>query len=118
MRNRDPLTVAKREARVWAVACALILLALLPWFDTSRVKSCSFRPVYKWLVIIFVINVIFLGYLGGKPAEGWYTLASQIATFWYFFHIIILTPLVGWFEKPAPLPASISEPVLNPAAAE
>ncbi len=98
---------------VLAMFASLGLLAVLPWLDTSRVKSCSFRPIYKWLVIIFVLDVIFLGYLGGKPAEGWYVPASQWATFYYFVHFLVLTPLVGWFEKPKPLPTSISEPVLD-----
>ncbi|RED48632.1 cytochrome b [Aestuariispira insulae] len=91
---------------------SLILVALLPWLDTSKVKSCKYRPVYKWFMLLFVADVIVLGYCGGKPAEGWYVALSQVATFWYFFHLLVLTPVIGWFERPKPLPASISEPVM------
>ncbi|WP_420548911.1 cytochrome b [Curvivirga sp.] len=102
-------------AGVLAMFASIALLAVLPWLDTSKVRSCRYRPVYKWLVIVFTIDVLFLGYLGGKPAEGWYVTASYWATFWYFLHLLVLTPVVGWFERPKPLPASISKPVLDAA---
>ena len=37
---------------------------------------------------------------------------SQILTFYYFFHFLVLIPLLGFVEKPLPLPTSISEAVL------
>jgi ubiquinol-cytochrome c reductase cytochrome b/c1 subunit len=44
-------------------------------------------------------------------------MLAQIATFYYFFHFLVLLPLLGKFERPRPLPASISQPVLRPGAA-
>jgi hypothetical protein len=38
---------------------------------------------------------------------------GQICTIWYFAHFLVLVPLVSMFERPRPLPASISEPVLK-----
>lgn len=102
-------------AGVLAMFGSLILLALLPWLDTSRVRSCKYRPYYKWLTFLLVVDFVFLGYLGGKPAEGWYVIASQWATLYYFIHFLILTPLVGWIERPKPLPSSIGKPVVAPA---
>ncbi len=102
-------------AGVLAMFGSLILLAVLPWLDTSRVRSCKYRPVYKWLVFLFVIDFAILGYVGGKPAEGWYVVVAQWATLYYFFHLLILTPFVGWMERPKPLPASISQPAVAPA---
>jgi ubiquinol-cytochrome c reductase cytochrome b subunit len=37
---------------------------------------------------------------------------SQILAFYYFFHFLVLVPLLGFLEKPLPLPTSISEAVL------
>ena len=54
-----------------------------------------------------------LGYLGGKPAEGTYVLLSRIATGYYFFHFLILFPLLPKIEKTRPLPLSISMPILS-----
>lgn len=92
---------------------SLFVLALLPWLDTSPVKSCRYRPIYKWFVILLVVDVVLLGYCGGKPAEGLYLTLSQIGTFWYFFHFLVITPLLGFLETPKPLPQSLSQSVLN-----
>lgn len=93
------------------------VLALLPWLDTSKVRSCTFRPIYKWFFWLFLADCIVLGYVGGKPAEEPYITIGQFATAWYFAHLLIITPLVGWLEKPKPLPESISSPVVKSGAA-
>lgn len=92
---------------------AIAVLFALPWLDKSRIKSARFRPIYKQLFWIFVVDCILLTYIGGKPAEGAFLIWGRIATVYYFVHILILLPLVGLFEKPKPLPASISEDVLS-----
>ena len=43
------------------------------------------------------------------PAEGLYLLIARIGLVYYFVFILILTPLIGKFEKPQTLPASISD---------
>jgi ubiquinol-cytochrome c reductase cytochrome b subunit len=46
---------------------------------------------------------------GAMPAEGIYpTIALIGATYWFAFFLVIL-PLLGVFEKPAPQPATIEE---------
>ena len=100
-------------AGVIAMFGSLLMLAVLPWLDTSPVKSCRFRPVYKILFWLFVIDFVILGWVGGKPAEEPYVTIAQGATMYYFFHFLILTPMVGWLERPKPLPASIGTPVLK-----
>ncbi len=92
---------------------SLLVLAMLPWFDTSKVRSCRYRPIYRWFVILFVIDVFVLGYVGGKPAEGAYVVISKLATLYYFAHFLVITPVVGWIEQPRKLPNSISESVLK-----
>ena len=97
---------------VIAMFSAIFVLFLLPWLDTSKVRSASFRPIYKILFWIFLIDAIVLGWVGSKPAEGIYIIISRIATFYYFLHFLILLPLLGKFERTRPLPASIGKPVL------
>lgn len=88
---------------------AIAILFILPWLDTSRVRSCRWRPIYKVLFFVFVADVLLLGYIGSQPPEGWYVIAGQIATIWYFLHFLVLTPLVGWFEKPKLMPESVED---------
>jgi ubiquinol-cytochrome c reductase cytochrome b subunit len=92
---------------------AIFILMLLPWLDTSKVRSAIFRPIYKKLFWVLVFTVILLGYLGAKPPEGVYLILSRLATAYYFIHFLILLPLLGRYEKTDPLPMSISDPVLD-----
>ncbi|MCL4166201.1 UNVERIFIED_CONTAM: hypothetical protein GTU68_016144, partial [Idotea baltica] len=101
---------------VVAMFGAIAMLAVLPWLDTSKVRSAVFRPIYKQFFWLFVINSIILGYLGSQPPEGWYLLISRIATFWYFAHFLLVMPLLGIFETPRPLPESITKAVLGDKA--
>ena len=97
---------------VIAMFSAIFVLFLLPWLDSSKVRSATFRPIYKKFFWIFVVNAVILGWVGSKPAEGHYILIGRIATIYYFAHFLILLPLLGKYEKHRPLPESISKPVL------
>lgn len=94
---------------VLAMAGAILILFFIPWLDRSKVRSLIYRPVYKKFFWLFVADCILLGWLGAMPAEGWYIWATRIATFYYFFHFLVVMPLVGKLEKPLPLPKSPSE---------
>ena len=92
---------------------SIFILVALPWLDSSKVRSSTFRPIYKKFFWVLVITVILLGYLGAKPPEGVYLVLARIATAYYFIHFLILLPLLGRYEKTDPLPTSISDPVLS-----
>jgi ubiquinol-cytochrome c reductase cytochrome b/c1 subunit len=98
---------------VMALFGSIAILVFLPWLDTSRVRSATYRPLYRQFFWIFVAVCIGLGWLGSKPAEGGYVLASRVLTAWYFLHFLVVLPLLGLFEKPKPVPNSISEAVLK-----
>ncbi|CAN5661889.1 cytochrome b/b6 [soil metagenome] len=98
---------------VLAMFGAIAILFVLPWLDTSRVRSCVFRPIYKWFMFVLVIDVVALGICGANPPEGIYVPISRIATLYYFFHFIVLLPILGKIERPLPLPPSIADSVLK-----
>ena len=80
---------------------SIAVLFFLPWLDTSKVKSGSFRSVwFKVAFWAFAINAVWLGWLGSKPAEGWYIPAMQLGTAYYFAYFLIILPLLGLFETP------------------
>ena len=108
-----PVIIPAKTAGVIGMFGSIILLLLLPWLDTSKVRSAKFRPTYFWLFWIFVIDTIILGYIGAKPAEGAFLLVGRLATLYYFLHLLVLVPLVGRFEKTRPLPDSISSAVIT-----
>jgi len=120
-----PLLPAKLQG-VLAMFSAILILLFLPWLDTSRVRSAKFRPIFKQLFWIFLADCLLLGYYGGQPADavpalklpfGQSISITAIATAYYFGHFLVILPLIGWLEKPRPLPASISAPVLGGGSA-
>jgi ubiquinol-cytochrome c reductase cytochrome b/c1 subunit len=92
---------------------SILILFVLPWLDTSRVRSATFRPVFKWFVFVLLIDAVILGWVGANRPEGMFVTIGRLATFYYFFHFLILLPFLGWFERPRPLPTSISAAVLG-----
>ncbi len=98
---------------VCALFGSILILAFLPWLDTSRVRSGRYRPLFKQFFWLFVATCLGLGWLGAKPPEGWYVIASRILTIYYFGYFIVVLPLLGIFEKTKPVPNSISDAVLS-----
>jgi ubiquinol-cytochrome c reductase cytochrome b subunit len=95
---------------------AILILAALPWLDTSKIRSAVFRPLYKQFYWILVADVLILGYVGAMPAEGLYLLIARVATAYYFLHFLVILPVLGFKEKTLPIPLSITEPVLGGSA--
>jgi quinol-cytochrome oxidoreductase complex cytochrome b subunit len=91
---------------------AIVMLALLPWLDTSKVRSAVYRPVFRWVFFIFVAICIGLGWIGSQPPEGSKVLIGQILTALYFAYFLIALPLLGLFEQTKPVPASIADAIL------
>ena len=97
---------------VIAMVGAIFILFVLPWLDTSKIRSARYRPLFKQFFLIFVVNCLVLGYLGAMPAEGVYITLARICTIYYFAHFLIILPLLGLVEKPREIPESISASIL------
>ena len=107
---------------VLLMVASVLILFVLPWLDGSPVRSARFRPVYKQVFWIFAADCVILGIVGARPPNEpvfggveWfrYVALGQIATAYYFFHFLVLVPLLGRYERTRPLPVSIAEPVLG-----
>ena len=92
---------------VLAMLGSILILFVLPWLDTCKVRSCRFRPIYKQFFWIFIFNFIVLGWVGSKVPEGHYLIISRICTAYYFTHFLIILPILGTFEKTLPVPLNI-----------
>ena len=97
---------------------AIFVLFLLPWLDTSKVRSARYRPLFRQFYALFVVDCLLLGYLGAMPAEGIYIVLARIGTIYYFAHFLVVLPVLGIVEKPKAVPESISEPILAAQPAE
>ena len=92
---------------VLAMGGAIAAVGLLPWLDRSPVRSCRFRPIWKWCVWFFVLDFFLLMYVGAMPAEGIYVTLGRIGTAYWFAFLFLLAPLVPLIEDPKDLPESI-----------
>jgi quinol-cytochrome oxidoreductase complex cytochrome b subunit len=48
---------------------ALLVLVLLPWLDTSKVRSMRYRPLARIFFVIFVVVCAFLGWCGAQSPD-------------------------------------------------
>jgi ubiquinol-cytochrome c reductase cytochrome b subunit len=109
----DIVLIDSKLGGVLAMFGSIAILFVLPWLDTSKVRSGNYRPMFKIFFWIFAVVCVILGYLGSRPAEGIYTLLSQIFTAYYFAHFLVILPFLGWYEKPKDVPPSIADAVLG-----
>jgi ubiquinol-cytochrome c reductase cytochrome b subunit len=109
---------------------AIGVLFVLPWIDTSKVRSLRYRPTAKLFFWLFVLTCLILGFCGAhepdeqviKGLSGFqlgdanlnsFVWLSRLGTLGYFGYLVLVTPILGLTEKPLPIPASISTPVLT-----
>jgi len=92
---------------------SILVWLALPWLDTSKVRSMNFRPVARIFFLLWCVSFGVLMYCGGKPVEEPFVTVSRIATAYYFAYFLVILPLLGRFERPMPLPESISRAVLG-----
>ncbi|MFO0388130.1 MAG: cytochrome b [Alphaproteobacteria bacterium] len=104
--------IESKLAGVLAMFGSILILFALPWIDRCKVRSGNFRPYFKPLFWMFVVNAIVLGYLGAMPAEGVYIIIGRICTAIYFGYFAALY-FMSKNEKTLPLPESISKAVLS-----
>lgn len=84
---------------VICMGLSLIVLIILPYVNTSRVRSAVFRPLYRKLFWWFFVNCLILGWIGQKVVEYPYVEIGQIATVFYFLYFIFFIPVVGLIEN-------------------
>ncbi len=100
-------------AGVLAMFGSIFVLFLLPFLDTSPVRSAVFRPVYRKCTALLVLSFLLLGVAGGKSADDLLWLwIGRLSAIYYFAHFLLIIPLLGKYEKTLPLPKSIHEAVL------
>ena len=107
------ISVPDKLLGVISMFSAIFVLVILPWLDTSKVRSAVFRPLYKQFYWFLVADVLILGYVGAMPAEGLYLLVARIATAYYFLHFLVILPVLGSREKTLEVPLSLTEPILG-----
>ena len=112
------LFIDSKLGGVIAMGGSMLCLLVVPWLDTARVRSGSFRPLFKWFYALFVLNFIGLTYMGAQdPSVPLNNILGKVFVAYYFIYFLVILPVLSRIETPKPLPTSISESVLGKAHA-
>jgi len=107
------------DAKFWGVVAmggGVMILAFLPWLDRSPAKSIRYRgPIFKTLLVIFVISFLILGHLGTKlPGFKYFgvdlldgDVIAQILTVYYFLFFLTM-PIWSKMDKCKPVPERVT----------
>ena len=115
-------SIPQKLIGVLVLVGSLVTLVFIPWLDTSRVRSCRFRPLMKQFLWAFAVDAVLLGYCGAQSVDAvafgiplvW---VARLGTLYYFGYFWVIMPIVGLIETPKKLPASIAQSVLGESAA-
>jgi len=113
----DIVFIEAKLGGVLAMFGSIAMLVILPFIDTHPVRSARFRPWYRLAFIVFSLNFLFLGYLGGSPADGSllgvpFSVLGLISTAIYFAFFVVVIPVLNKVEPVRELPKSITDAVL------
>ncbi|CAO5680592.1 MAG: Cytochrome b [Holosporales bacterium] len=86
---------------------AIFMLFSLPWLDRHPTRSARYRPWFKILFWVFVLDTFILGWVGANPPEGIVLTVGLLSTFYYFVHFLIILPLLNLYEPRLDLPKEI-----------
>lgn len=78
---------------------AILILFIVPFVNTSEVRSTRFRPLFKIFYWLLVTDFMLLLWVGQQPVKDSYVLVGQVATFYYFLFFIFLLPISGIIES-------------------
>ena len=109
----DILFINSKLAGVLTMFGSIAVLLLLPWLDTSRVRSGRYRPMFKVWFWLLVVDFVLLMWCGSQPPEQPFVIISQLATLYWFAFFLVILPLLGVIEKPLPPPETIEADFLR-----
>ena len=92
-------SIPNKLAGVAAIGLVFVSLLLLPFINTSHIRSSSFRPLYRKLFWLFVSDTVLLGWIGCQPVEDPYVFIGQAASVYFFVYFLVCIPFLGRFEK-------------------
>ena len=84
---------------VLALFAAILVLFVLPFVNTSEVRSSLYRPLHQKFFWLLVIDYIMLGYLGQQVPESPFIEIGQVCSIYYFAYFLIIIPFLGKLEN-------------------
>lgn len=92
-------SIPNKLGGVVAMFGSIVVLFVLPFINSSEIRSSSFRPVFRKFFWFFVVNCFILGWIGQNVVEYPYVEVGQFCTCFYFFFLLVLIPFLGRLEN-------------------
>lgn len=84
---------------VLALGASLLVLLVLPFTHTAKIRSNQFKPVSKFIYWFFVGDFLILTWIGMCHVEAPFITIGQISTVFYFSYFLIFVPLAGKIDN-------------------
>nr|BBB04441.1 cytochrome b [Ratabulus megacephalus]BBM90029.1 cytochrome b [Ratabulus megacephalus] len=92
-------SIPNKLGGVLALLASILVLFLVPYLHTSKLRTLTFRPISQVLFWTLIADVAILTWIGGMPVEQPFIIIGQIASLLYFLIFLVLFPLAGWLEN-------------------
>jgi quinol-cytochrome oxidoreductase complex cytochrome b subunit len=91
--------IPHKTVGILAMFGSIVILLLIPFINRSIIRNSIYRPIYQFLLWVFIIDCIVLLWVGGMDIKyKRYLIISQFATIYYYIFFIILLPVSGQIE--------------------
>lgn len=84
---------------VLGMFASLLILLVLPISDTSRIRGSQFRPFFKFLFWVLVVDFFILLWIGSQHPTSPFVEVGQVASIIYFAWFVIFVPVIGILEN-------------------
>jgi quinol-cytochrome oxidoreductase complex cytochrome b subunit len=84
-----------------AMGLSMACLFILPALDTSKRSWVESKFLVDLAFAAIIVDVMLLGWLGGKAPNAVLVPLNQFVTFYYFFHFFVVIPALSYFENNA-----------------
>nr|YP_010192481.1 cytochrome b [Rana johnsi]QZO77450.1 cytochrome b [Rana johnsi] len=92
-------SIPNKLGGVLALLFSILILFLMPFTHTSKLRSLMFRPIAKIFFWTLIANTTILTWIGGQPVEDPFIIIGQIASTLYFLIFVLLVPTLGLLEN-------------------
>ena len=84
---------------VIALLASILVLLILPFINSSSIRSSVYRPIHKIFFWFLVFDFFLLGYIGQQSPESPFIEIGQIGSVYYFGYFLLVLPIIGHLEK-------------------
>ena len=92
-------SIPNKLGGVAAIGLVFVSLLLLPFINSSMIRSSNFRPIHRKLFWLLVADCFILGWIGCQPVETPYVMIGQLASVYFFLYFLVCIPILGKLEN-------------------